>query len=145
MRKVRPRNGGDRLLVMKKLLLKLKKAVSPVFISLFVASFLLWYIAKLNYSYTTNYVAKLNIDGYRIEVPCVVEGQGTNLLNHKIKLGKRIRISMDELDCRPFLSEDSIRMIAIDPHSLQQALSVRISDIKIVSLGEVPAIVEDEE
>ena len=31
-------------------------------------------------------------------------------------------------------------MIAIDPQSLQSALSVRFSDIKVISLGAIPEI-----
>ena len=31
----------------------LRRYISPVFLALLVASFILWYIAKLNYTYTT--------------------------------------------------------------------------------------------
>lgn len=126
--------------MIKAFLRGLKRTVSPVFIALFVASFVLWYIAKLNYTYTADYVVKLNVDGYRLEVPCVVEGVGSNLMNHKIKIGKRFRIPMSELEHRDVYTEDSVRMIAIDPVSMRNALAVRISDIKIISLGEIPAI-----
>ena len=128
---------------MKKFFSWVRRYISPVFVMLFVASFILWYIAKLSYTYTTDYVAKLNIDGRQMDVPCVIEGLGTNLLNYKYKLGsKRIRIGMDELDYRVELSEDSVRVVRINPLSLQNALSVRISDIKIISIGEVPAFPE---
>lgn len=128
---------------MKKFFSWVRRYISPVFVMLFVASFILWYIAKLSYTYTTDYVAKLNIDGRQMDVPCVIEGLGTNLLNYKYKLGsKRIRIGMDELDYRVVLSEDSVRVVRINPLSLQNALSVRISDIKIISIGEVPAFPE---
>ena len=52
--------------VMKRLIEKLKawfraltRYVSPVFMMLFVASFVLWYIAKLNYTYTTDMNVKV--------------------------------------------------------------------------------------
>lgn len=130
---------------MKKYFAWIKRYISPVFVMLFVASFILWYIAKLSYTYTTDYVAKLNIDGRHVDVPCVVEGLGTNLLNHKYKLGsKRIRIGMEELDYDTMLSADSIKVIKIKSASLQSALSVRVSDIKIISVGEVPAFPESD-
>lgn len=128
---------------MKKYFAWIKRYISPVFVMLFVASFILWYIAKLSYTYTTDYVAKLNINGYHIDVNCVVEGLGTNLLNYKYKLGsKRIRLTLDELDYERTLSADSVRVINIKPASLQSALSVRVSDIKIISVGDIPAFPE---
>lgn len=127
---------------MKKFFALIKRYISPVFIMLFIASFILWYIAKLSYTYTTDYVAKLNIGGVYIEVPCVIEGVGTNLLNHKYQFGKRIRVTLDELEYNSSYSADSIRVVNIKQESLQKALSVRMSDIKIVSVGEVPAFPE---
>ena len=53
--------------------------VSPVFLALLVASFILWYIAKLSYTYTTEQTVKVSVDGQPFEVTCVVEGVGTNL------------------------------------------------------------------
>ena len=41
----------------------LRRYVSPVFLALLVASFILWYFAKLNYSYTTEQPFTVNVDG----------------------------------------------------------------------------------
>lgn len=127
---------------MRNILLRLRRIVSPVFITLFVAAFILWYIAKLNYTYTADYVAKLNIDGHRMEVPCVVEGKGSNLLNHKFKIGKRLRIPLSELEVVRYLDGDSTVQTSVSRASLRKALSVRISDIKIISVGDIPAFGE---
>ena len=43
----------------------LRRYVSPVFLALLVASFILWYIAKLNYTYTTEQPFTVNVDGER--------------------------------------------------------------------------------
>ena len=118
----------------------LHRYVSPIFLVMLVASFILWYIAKLNYTYTADYDVKLNIDGNRIEVPCVIEGQGTNLLNHKLKIGSRLRIPLSELVYSYDADEDGNEIIIIEQRSLKNAVSVRMSDIKIVSLGDVPVI-----
>lgn len=123
---------------MKRYFAWIKRYISPMFVMLFIASFILWYIAKLSYTYTTEYMAKLSIDGMQIDVPCVIEGVGTNLLNHKYQWGKRINLKLGELEYRT-LQEDSIRVVKIKSSSLQNALSVRMSDIKVVSVGEIPA------
>lgn len=127
---------------MKRFFAWLRRYVSPVFIALFVAAFILWYIIKLDYTYTTDYNVKLNIDGEKIEVPSVVEGKGTNLFSYKIQIGNRIRIPLDELVTTvvPPDEEGGKEMLSIDPKSLKDAISVRVSDIKIVSLGDVPLI-----
>ena len=56
--------------------------ISPVFIALFCASFILWYILKLGNVYTTDHSVYVNIDGQTLRVPCVVEGVGTNLFGY---------------------------------------------------------------
>ncbi len=117
-----------------------KKTISPVFIVMFVAAFILWYITKLNYTYTTDYNVRLNIGGEKLEVPCVIEGKGTNLFNYKFQLSKRLRISLDELTYTVVADEFGESFLEIDPKSLKNAISVRVSDIKLVSLGEIPKL-----
>ena len=56
----------------------LRKYISPVFVAMLVASFVLWYIAKLNYTYTTDKTVQVNVDGEEFEVVCVIEGLGTS-------------------------------------------------------------------
>ena len=58
---------------------KLRNYVSPVFLVLLAVSFTLWYISKLNYTYTTDLKIKVKVNGERLIVPCVVEGKGTTL------------------------------------------------------------------
>ena len=41
----------------------LRRYISPVFLALLVASFILWYIAKLNYTYTTEPVSYTHLRG----------------------------------------------------------------------------------
>ena len=100
----------------------------------------MWYITKLSYTYTTDYNVRLNIDGEKIEVPCVIEGKGTNLFNYKFQLSKRLRIPLDELTYKAVPDDFGGTFLQIDPKSLQNAISVRVSDIKIVSLGEIPML-----
>ena len=93
--------------------------VSPVFLALLMASFILWYIAKLSYIYTTEQKVRVDVDGQVFDVTCTVEGA----LKYK-----RSR------------EEGHEGRIIIDPQSLQNAISVKFSDIKITSIDAVPEI-----
>ena len=71
--------------------------VSPGFVTLFCASFVLWYIVKLDHTYTTEYAVHVNIDGERLRVPCVVEGKGATLFGYRVYMHRQIRIPLSEL------------------------------------------------
>ncbi len=132
------------------LLDKLRRYVSPIFLALLVASFVLWYIAKLNYTYTTEQEIRVNVDGEKFDVECVVEGVGTNLFGYNVYMSKRLSIPLSELNYRIARAEEgengiSKQMIIIEPMSLQSAISVRFSDIKVISVGTIPEIPLPEE
>ena len=80
----------------------LRKYISPVFVAMLVASFVLWYIAKLNYTYTTDKTVQVNVDGEEFEVVCVIEGLGTNLFSRMVYMRNSLRIPLSELDYAPF-------------------------------------------
>lgn len=130
----------------KGLFAKLKRYVSPVFIVLLVASFTLWYIAKLNYTYTTELDVKIRIADQRFSVPCVVEGKGTNLFGYVISTS-RLHIPLSELDYTVMreitdltsATSDMVRL-HLTTESVTNAISVRLSDIKIRSVGAIPDI-----
>ena len=123
----------------------LRKYVSPVFLALLAVSFTLWYISKLNYTYTTN--IKVKVEGQRLVVPCVVEGKGTNLFGYGFYTSRRVNIPLSELNHEvielPVINEygevDTLAKsykVRISPLSMQDAISVRFSDLKIVSVGD---------
>ena len=130
---------------METLLKWIHRYVSPVFLVLLAASFILWYIAKLNYTYTTEQTVRISIADQPLEVPCVVEGTGTNLFGYQVYMNKRLRIPLEEIKTQRSAEEGHEGESVIDPQSLQKALSTRFSDIKIVSLGEIPEIETPEE
>ena len=125
---------------------RLKRAISPVFIGLLCASFILWYILKLQYTYTTDYSVVVNINGDRLRVPCVVEGKGTNLLGYRVYMNREINIPLADLKYTQthMLDEDTgeVRddVLLFDAQSLHSAISVRVSDIKVISVGDVPPL-----
>ena len=85
---------------MENLLKWMRRYVSPVFLALLVASFILWYLAKLTYMYTTEQTIRLSIDGQPVEITCVVEGVGTNLFGYRVYMNKTLRIPLAELKTR---------------------------------------------
>ena len=126
---------------------KLRKYISPVFLVLLGVSFTLWYISKLNYTYTTDFNVKVKVDGQRIVVPCVVEGKGTTLFGYGFYTPRRANIPLSELNYEvvqvPVIDENGVvdtlatdYKVRISPISMQDAISVRFSDLKIISLGD---------
>ncbi|MBQ9138496.1 MAG: hypothetical protein IJX65_07675 [Alistipes sp.] len=123
-----------------------KKYISPVFIMLLVAAFTLWYIAKLNYNYTTDIDVRVRIGDQRFNVTCVVEGKGTNLFGYVISTS-RLNIPLSELEYTIMREvtqigeapSDKIRL-HLQSESLKNAISVRLSDINIRSVGTIPDI-----
>lgn len=120
--------------------------VSPTFIILLCASFILWYILKLQYTYTTDYSVVVNINGDRLRVPCVVEGKGTNLLGYRVYMHREISIPLSDLKYTqthmldPQTEEVREDVLLLDAQSLHSAISVRVSDIKVISVGDVPPL-----
>ncbi|MFI3303001.1 MAG: hypothetical protein SNH35_08465 [Rikenellaceae bacterium] len=110
---------------------KLRRVVSPMFLAMLVASFVLWYIAKLSYTYTTELNVRVEVEAQTINTKCVIEGVGTNLFGYKIKGGQKLKVPLSELRYE-VNQADSI--ITINENSLSGAISVRFSDIKVISI-----------
>ncbi len=131
------------LALLKAWLQKLRHYISPVFVAMLVISFSLWYISKLNYTYTTDFNIKVKVNGERVVVPCVVEGKGSNLVGYGFYASRRVNIPLSELnydivevpvDDEGMLSYEM--KVRISPLSMQDALSIRFSNLKIVSIGD---------
>ena len=124
---------------------QMKSYVSSTFIMLLCASFIMWYILKLQYTYTTDYSVLVNVEGERMRVPCVIEGKGTNLFGYRVYMHKEIKIPLNDLKYTIESKVDvaagtDVDNIIIDPQSIQSAISVRVSDIKVISVGDVPPL-----
>ena len=127
---------------------RLRKYISPVFLALLAVSFTLWYISKLKYTYTTDFNVEVTIGGEKVVVPCVVEGKGTTILGYGLYNSRTAEVSLSELKYRiqeqkvlPDGATDSVvvsRKMSISPASMRDALSVRFSDLKIVSVDHLP-------
>lgn len=127
---------------MNRLFTWIRGYVPPIFLAMLVASFILWYIAKLSYTYTTGQDVPINIDGQKFEVTCVIEGLGTNLFGYKVYGNTRIRVPLKELDFTVSEQVGHEGQLIISPQSLQSAIAVHYSDIKVISIGSVPLILD---
>ncbi|MBQ5648409.1 MAG: hypothetical protein IIV16_04725 [Alistipes sp.] len=122
---------------------KLRKYISPVFLALLAVSFTLWYISKLNYTYITDFDMHVQIDNKKMDVPCVVEGKGTTLFGYALYVSRSATIPLSELKYETipvFDKTDSVvvkKLARIRPESMQEALSLRFNDLKIVSVGKI--------
>ncbi|MFI3332371.1 MAG: hypothetical protein SNI51_03320 [Rikenellaceae bacterium] len=126
---------------MKNYLLRwLRHYISPAFVVMLTASFILWYIAKLSYTYTTELGVNVKVGETKFEVKCVIEGVGTNLFGYRLYKGGKISIPLSELQYQRSTSHENYGVIVIEPQSLQNAISVRYSDIKVVSVGAIPQL-----
>ena len=132
--------NGDTPMIMENLLKWVHRYVSPVFLALLVASFILWYIAKLSYTYTTDQTVRVDVDGVPFEVTCVVEGVGTNLFGYRVYMNKTLHIPLSDLRYTRSQEEGHEGKLVLDPQSLQNALSLKFSDIKVVAIRSVPEI-----
>jgi hypothetical protein len=126
---------------------RLRKYISPVFLVLLGVSFTLWYISKLGYTYTSDLKVEVTVDGHNIMVPCVVEGKGSTLFGYGMYTTTSAHIPLSELKTEIIeqmvvSEEDTVvkRKMRILPVSMQDALSVRFNDLKIVSIGNFPDI-----
>ena len=60
--------------MIKELYKQLRSYVSPTYVAMLFAAFVLWYIAKLGDTYTTDHEVVVVVDGERLNVDCVIRG-----------------------------------------------------------------------
>lgn len=125
----------------------LRGAISPAYVMMLVAAFVLWYITKLGDTYTTDHEVMVVVDGEEFEVDCTIRGKGTDLINYTVSSRRsRFAIPASELTFDKEITDDEgLTYRHITTLSLQQALAARMGDIEVVSVGSVPTLVSREE
>lgn len=126
---------------------RLRGAISPAYVTMLVAAFILWYITKLGDTYTTDHEVAVVVDGDEFEVDCTIRGKGTNLINYTFSSRRSsFTIPSSELTFdKAVVDDEGVTHKHVSTLSLQQALAARMSDIEVVSVGSVPALVSNEE
>lgn len=117
---------------------KLRKYISPVFITMLVVSFALWYMIKLGYTYTAEMPVNVNIEGREVRATVVFEATGYRLMSYRFSSRKNISVQWSDLEVTP--SSSNPQAVVVSPFALQNIVSVRNPDIKVVSMGNIPEI-----
>ena len=128
--------------MIKELYKQLRSYVSPTYVAMLFAAFVLWYIAKLGDTYTTDHEVVVVVDGERLNVDCVIRGKGTNLIGYTLFSqsdefeipSTELTFDMDSVD------EEGRRLHHISTVSMQQALAARMTGVDIVSVGALTSI-----
>lgn len=126
----------------KEFIVKLCKRITPAFLITLAMAFIFWYSGKLGYTYTTEIPVSVEIEGQRVRTFCMVEGTGHNILS--ARYFKRRTVKLQRFDVDLMLVDGASNTYEISPTSLQNALSVRNSSLKIISVSRMPFIVLDE-
>lgn len=115
-----------------------RRYLSPAFAVMLLLSFIMWYMIKLGYSYVTEIPVTVDIEGHKFKVTCVVEGEGYNLFANRHYNRRSINLKWSDVEATS--STLNPGAVVITPYSLQNAISVRKPDIKIISMGAIPEI-----
>lgn len=118
---------------------EIKKYVSPIFLVMLAISFAMWYLTKLSANYTDVEVPVIvDVDGNKFRVTCIAEGPGYRLMAHRSFGKSRVNLRFEEVDTTPSVVNPG--RYVISPSSLQRAISLRNTDIKIVGISDIPEI-----
>lgn len=117
-------------------------AISPIYVTMLVAAFVLWYITKLGETYTTEHTVVVASLGTEFEVDCTIRGKGTNLIAYTF-LGRSSRFEVKDTELMfdsETIDEEGVMYRHIATSSLQQAIAARMGDIDLIAVGQVPPL-----
>lgn len=131
----------------KHFLKRIVSYITPGYVAMLFAAFVLWYITKLGESYTTEHEVVVVVDGKEYDVDCTVHGKGTNLIFYTfIDKNSRFSIPSSELSLEKVVDDvEGTTRSQFTNASLQQALRTRMDDVEVVSVnkGEPLVILEE--
>ena len=117
---------------------KVKKYVSPVFVTILILCFLLWYFLKLGEDYTSARVpVKIDIEGRDVRLNVYATGRGAKLLNMRYSNHKDLTFNWGDLEVTP--DPNNPRVVIISPNAIQSKISQRYPELEITSL-QIPGI-----
>jgi hypothetical protein len=133
----------DRIVIFFK---RIMSYITPGYVAMVVAAFILWYITKLGENYTTDHEVVVVIEGKSYDVDCTIRGKGTNLISHTLsRRGSDFVIPAEELSFDKEVTDDNgLTYRHVTNVSLQQALNARMSDVDVIAVGAVPMILFEE-
>ena len=131
----------------KHFLKRIASYITPGYVAMLFAAFVLWYITKLGESYTTEHEVVVVVDGKEYDVDCTVHGKGTDLIFYTfIDKNSRFSIPSSELNLEKVVDDvEGTTRLQFTNASLQQALRTRMDDVEVVSVNKGEPIVILEE
>lgn len=121
---------------------KLRSYISPTYVAMLIAAFILWYITKLGETYTTDHEVVVVVDGEELNVDCTIRGKGTNLIGYTL-FSRRDQFDIPSTELTfdmESVDANGQRMHHISTVSMQQALAARMTGVDIVSVGALKPI-----
>lgn len=118
----------------------LRSCITPGYVAMLFAAFILWYMTKLGETYTTEHEVEVVVDGQVLDVYCTIRGKGTNLVSYTFaSKHKNFEIPATELSFDGAMTDsEGKRYRQISSSSMQHALSSRMPDIEVVAVGVIP-------
>ena len=132
----------EAMMKVKEFLRRVVGYISPAYLAMLFAAFVLWYITKLGDTYSTEHEVTVVINGRPYEQECTIRGKGTNLIHYTFSSShSNFEIPMSELTFDGSVMDDKGRSFRhVNALSMQQALATRMNDIDVVSVGTTPMI-----
>jgi hypothetical protein len=122
--------------IIEKIVFLRRKYVSSIFLTMLIVSYILWYVNKLDDTYTTNFLIRCTIEDEAFHVRCTAEGKGYRLftLRYLGGIGKPRNMPLVPEDIEMIPSAINPGHYVINTLSLQNVISQRNADVKIISI-----------
>ena len=123
----------------------LRRWISPVYVAMVVAAFILWFITKLGGTYTTEHDVTVVIDNVEYNVDCTIKGKGVDLVHYTLSSDRsRFVIPISDLtQDKPMNDNNGNIVVHVTAESMKIALAQRMNHIEVVSVGSVPVIINE--
>ncbi len=119
--------------------------ITPGYVAMVFAAFVLWYITKLGEVYTTEHNVVVVVDDKEYDVECTVHGKGTDLIFYTlIDRNSRFVVPASEFILEKITDEDGVTHSEVTNASLHQALRVRMKDVDVLAVACRPIILMEE-
>lgn len=112
--------------------------ITSAFLIMLGLAVVLWYVTKLQYTYTAKVPITVTIGDHRHRVECVVEGTGHNIVSARYFRHKKVKLKYSDVE---LVQVDEFEgTYQVSPESLQRAITGQFSDLKLVSVGNYPFV-----
>ena len=131
--------------IVNRILSWIRRCVSPVYVAMLFAAFVLWFITKLGGTYTVDHQVAVVIDDVEYAVACKIHGKGTDLIHYTLSTKRSsFVIPITELtQDKPIVDNEGNCYVHITAESLKYALAERMHNVDVVAVGSVPVIMQE--